>query len=450
MSLADALIRNKFNMRSILESVRQQIDKSPVSGAQIIIFFIAFLLNVVDGFDVVAMAVTMPSVTADWGISATEKGYILSAALIGMTLGAMYLAPFADKIGRRKTLLIATFIIGTSMIITGFIPPSVELMIAVRAVSGLGIGIIFASSATVASEFAPEKLRNLVVSLVIMGYASGATIVGPVSAWIMADSGWEMVFVYGGLFTLVMMLMIYLFLPESVEYIASHPLEDEDKVRQINCVLRKIKCPEITVQEWSPDLKTGKASVKDLFVESLRLETIGVWVIYFMGFLTMYFLMSWIPTLFVNSGYTRAEGIAALTLFNLGAVLGIVILGLITTKIKMAKPVSAYFVGAAMFLLYVALAKPTAISTLNILIFTIGFLLQGAFVAMYAMAARVYPAKIRATGIGWAAGLGRVGAIISPILVGHLVSASWEMYDLFWLFAIPLVVSGLVVFRYRY
>ncbi|MEC9260113.1 MAG: MFS transporter [Pseudomonadota bacterium] len=436
--------------RSILESVRQQIDKSPVSGIQIIIFLIAFLLNVVDGFDVVAMAVTMPAVTADWGITATEKGYILSAALIGMTLGAMYLAPFADKVGRRKTLLFATSSIGLSMIVTGFIPPFVELMIIVRAVSGLGIGIIFANSATVAAEFAPEKIRNLVVSLVIMGYASGATIVGPVSAWIMANSGWEMVFVYGGIFTLLMTLLIYIFLPESVEFIAAQSGKPEVRVNQINAVLQKLKCLPIAMEEWADEHQAEKVSVKSLFAESLKLETIGVWIIYFMGFLSMYFLMSWIPTLFVNSGYNRAEGIAALTLFNLGAVLGIVILGFITTRVKMAKPVSLYFLGAAVFLFYVAIAEPQAISVLNMLIFIIGFLLQGAFVAMYAMASRVYPAKVRATGIGWAAGLGRVGAIISPILVGYLVSSSWGMYDLFWLFAIPLVISGLIVFRFRY
>ena len=120
---------------SIVESVRHHIDKAPISVTQYIVFAIAFMLNVVDGFDVVAMSVAMPSLTADWGISATEKGYILSAALIGMTLGAMFLAPFADKIGRRNILLIATVMIGVSMVVTGFIPQSVEWMIAIRAQS---------------------------------------------------------------------------------------------------------------------------------------------------------------------------------------------------------------------------------------------------------------------------------------------------------------------------
>ncbi|APD88384.1 hypothetical protein BM524_00405 [Alteromonas mediterranea] len=435
---------------SIVESVRHQIDSSSVSPTQLIVFFIAFMLNVLDGFDVVAMSVTMPALTDDWGISATEKGYILSAALIGMTLGAIYLAPFADKIGRRKILLIATLMIGISMIITGFIPPSVEWMIVIRAISGLGIGIIFASSATVGAEFAPEKIRNLVVTVVIMGYATGATIVGPIASLIINHAGWEMVFVYGGLFTLFMTLMIYLYLPESVEFVASQSGNDRDKLTKINAVLAKMRCPQISSASNFSVKPNEKISVASLFADKMGMQTCGVWIIYFMGFMSLYFLMSWIPTLFVNSGYAREEGIAALTLYNLGAVAGIVVIGLISTKVKLAKPICIYFIGSAGFLFYVAYAQPESIAALNVLIFIIGFLLQGAFTAMYAMAARVYPARIRATGIGWAAGLGRVGAILSPILAGYLVAASWGMYGLFLLFALPLIISGVIVYWYKH
>ncbi|WP_412724348.1 MFS transporter [Alteromonas sp. D210916BOD_24] len=435
---------------SIVDSVRHQINTSSVSITQLTVFFIAFMLNVVDGFDVVAMSVTMPALTDDWGISATEKGYILSAALIGMTLGAIYLAPLADKIGRRKILLLATLMIGLSMIVTGFIPPSVEWMITIRAISGLGIGIIFASSATVGAEFAPDRIRNLVVTIVIMGYASGATIVGPVANIIINHAGWEMVFVYGGVFTLLMTVMIYMYLPESVEFIASQAGDEEEKRYKINSILNKMRCPILPSQADIRVETLEKISVTSLFTSVLKRQTVGVWVIYFMGFMSLYFLMSWIPTLFVNNGYAREEGIAALTLYNLGAVAGIVVIGLISTKVKLAKPISFFFMGSAAFLLYVAYMQPPSILALNTLIFIIGFLLQGAFTAMYAMAAQVYPARIRATGIGWAAGLGRVGAILSPILAGYLVAAAWGMYALFALFALPLIISGLIVYWYRH
>ena len=434
---------------SIVESVRHHIDKAPISVTQYIVFAIAFMLNVVDGFDVVAMSVAMPSLTADWGISATEKGYILSAALIGMTLGAMFLAPFADKIGRRNILLIATVMIGVSMVVTGFIPQSVEWMIAIRAVSGLGIGIIFANSATIGAEFAPEKARNLVVTIIVMGYAAGATIVGPIANAIIESSGWEMVFVYGGLFTLLMTVVLYFYLPESIEFIATQQGNENDKLYKINSILSSMGC---TAMRELPahQVEKQRISVTNLFKADLGKQTVGVWVIYFMGFMSLYFLMSWIPTLFVNSGYERAEGIAALTLYNLGAVAGIVLIGLIATKIKLAKPIAIYFIGSALFLAVVAYWQPTSVFWLNTLIFIIGFLLQGAFTAMYAMAARVYPTSVRASGIGWAAGLGRIGAILSPIVAGYLVAAQWGMYNLFMLFALPLLIAGVIVYWFKH
>ncbi|TPV60816.1 MFS transporter [Aestuariibacter sp. GS-14] len=434
---------------SIVESVRRQIDQAPVSATQYVVFAIAFMLNVVDGFDVVAMSVAMPSLTADWGITATDKGYILSAALIGMTLGAMFLAPFADKIGRRNILLIATVMIGLSMVVTGFIPQSVEWMIVIRAISGLGIGIIFANSATIGAEFAPEKMRNLVVTIIVMGYATGATIVGPIANTIIESSGWEMVFVYGGLFTLLMTAVLYFYLPESIEFIATQDGDQNDKLHKINRILSSMGCAAIRELPQHTAEKQ-RISVTNLFRHDLGKQTVGVWLIYFMGFMSLYFLMSWIPTLFVNSGYERSEGIAALTLYNLGAVAGIILIGLIATKIKLAKPIAIYFVGSAIFLAVVAYWQPTSVLWLNILIFIIGFLLQGAFTAMYAMAARVYPTNVRATGIGWAAGLGRIGAILSPILAGYLVAAHWGMYDLFMLFALPLLFAGIIVFWFKH
>lgn len=287
------------------------------------------------------------------------------------------------------------------------------------------------------------------VTIIVMGYAAGATIVGPIANAIIESSGWEMVFVYGGLFTLLMTVVLYFYLPESIEFIATQQGNENDKLYKINSILSSMGC---TAMRELPahQVEKQRISVTNLFKADLGKQTVGVWVIYFMGFMSLYFLMSWIPTLFVNSGYERAEGIAALTLYNLGAVAGIVLIGLIATKIKLAKPIAIYFIGSALFLAVVAYWQPTSVFWLNTLIFIIGFLLQGAFTAMYAMAARVYPTSVRATGIGWAAGLGRIGAILSPIVAGYLVAAQWGMYDLFMLFALPLLIAGVIVYWFKH
>ncbi len=430
--------------------IRQRIDKGPVTPVMVLVTLIGFLLSLVDGFDVIAMSVAAPSLSKDWGVSRAELGPIFSAALVGMAVGAAFLAPFADKYGRRRVILSATVSIGVSMIITGLIPKSIPLLVAIRFIAGLGVGVIFASAATIASEFMPERFRNLAVTMAIMGYPFGAMVVGPVANVVVPAQGWEMLFIYGGIATLLMGLFILFLMPESVDYLASKEDRSDDDIAHINRILARIKRESIEslpVATGQDNLKA--ASVKSLLGPKFMRDTLALWTTYFMGFLTLYFLLSWTPTLFVDSGFERAEGITALTYFNFGAVVGIIAIGLMVTGKSLAKPIAWFFLGSAVVLAGVWYWRPTGLLELNILIFVIGFLLQGAFTALYALAARIYPTTVRATGIGWGAGLGRVGAIVSPVVAGLLASNGWGMYALFLLFAVPLAVAGFMVARFK-
>lgn len=415
----------------------------------LIVVAIGFMLNMVDGFDVVAMSVAGPSVTTEWGVSDSEKGWILSAALIGMAVGAAFLAPYSDIFGRRLLVLSATALIGVSMIATGYIPQSVGLLIVLRAISGLGIGIIFASGATIATEFAPERYRNIAVTTVVMGYPFGAMLVGPVAQVVIPAQGWEMLFVYGGVATLLLGAMFYFILPESVEYLASRPDPMDQNLSEVNAVLKQLRRAPLSKLPPTAAESAGAGRVSSLLTPLHRANTVVIWVIYFLGFLTLYFLLSWIPSLFVDAGFSRRDGIAALTLFNFGGVLGILTIGLLTTGWKLAKPIGVFFAGSALCLIALYAYRAESLAVLNLAVLAIGFSLQGAFTAMYALAARNYPAAIRATGIGWAAGLGRTGAILSPIVAGYLAAAGWDLYSLSLLFALPLVLASAMVLRFR-
>jgi len=434
---------------SSIQEIRDRIDNGPIAPMMLVVIGIGFLLNMVDGFDVVAMSVAGPSLSTDWGVTDAEKGWILSAALIGMAVGAAILAPYSDVFGRRIMILAATALIGISMVATGFIPQSVSMLIVLRAISGLGIGVIFASGATIAAEFAPERYRNLAVTTVVMGYPFGAMLVGPVAQLVIPAQGWEMLFVYGGAATLVLGILFYFVLPESVEFLASKQTGTAADLAKVNAVLQKIKRRPLDtlVSEANAEMSSGR--VTSLFRDQHAKNTLAVWGVYFLGFLTLYFLLSWIPSLFVDAGFSRREGIAALTQFNLGGVLGILTIGLLTTKFKLAKPIALFFAASAACLLALYAARIQTLVVLNMAILAIGFLLQGAFTAMYALAARIYPTEIRATGIGWAAGLGRTGAIVSPVVAGYLAGAGWDLYALSLLFAVPLFVAGIFVLRFR-
>ena len=433
--------------------IRERIDNGPVNLTMVLVVLLGFMLNLVDGFDVVAMSAAAPSLIEEWGVSRAELGPIFSSALIGMAIGAAVLAPFADRIGRRVLVISATLLIGVSMIAVAFIPvgeSAIPLLIVLRFVSGIGIGIIFASGATIASEFMIEKYRNLAVTLAIMGYPFGAMVVGPAANAVIPLQGWEMLFVYGGTATLAMGVFIYFTLPESPEFLGSHAYQKNDALARINDVLRRLEREPIDEIPAAADVESEGGHVASILTPVFRVDTLSLWLTYFMGFLTIYFLLSWIPTLFIDSGFTRAQGISALTQFNLGGVLGIVTIGLVATNIKIAKPIGVFFISAAFCLVALYNWQPEALTILNAMIFAIGFLLQGAFTGMYALSARVYPTAVRATGIGWGAGLGRVGAILSPTIAGFLAASGWNMYLLFLVFAAPLIIAATVVVRFRH
>jgi MFS transporter, AAHS family, 4-hydroxybenzoate transporter len=429
--------------------IRERIDQGPVTLTQFLIILIGFFLNMVDGIDVVAMSVSAPALSAQWNITSVEMGYILSAALFGMMGGALFLAPLGDLYGRRKIVLSAVLITGISMIAAGFIQHSVPLMILTRAVTGIGIGAIFATAATFGSEFTPEKYKNLAVAMIISGYPFGAMVIGPIAAVIIPAYGWSMLFIFGGVATLVIFVFTFLLLPESVQYLQDCNKDENQKLNAINTVLRKLKRAPIDELPTKRVEENKSIRVRSLFSEELMSSTLKLWVIFIMGFLTIYFLLSWIPSLLVGSGYTMKEGIYALTLNNFGAMFGITLIGLLTTRYKLAIPVGVFFGMTALIMVYFAVTKPTDLTTLYALMFIIGIFNNGAISSMYAVAARVYSSYIKSTGIGWAAGLGRTGAIAAPILAGYLIAMNFSMYTLFIVFAVPVFIAATLIVTFK-
>ncbi len=433
--------------------IRERLDSGGFSPVMALVVGIGFILNLVDGFDVIAMSVAAPALTAEWGnINDKQLGWILSSALFGMAIGAAVVAPYADRLGRRIMLLASTIVIGICMVGTGITPRSVEILIILRFFTGLGVGVILASGAAIASEFAPEKYRNLAVAIAITGYPFGALLVGPVAQHVIPTYGWEMLFIGGGVMTLLIGLFVFIALPESIEFLLSRKTDREDALAEINKILHRLGRVPIDalpapVSEKESGIRAGKVS--SLLTSGLRLDTLCLWTIFFMTLLSLYFLFTWIPTLFVQSGYTRSEGIRALTFFNFGALVGIMFIGYWITKAKIARAVGVYLIGTSITLTALYGLRPTDLTMLNGVIFITGFFIQAAFTACYSLAARVYQTEIRTTGIGWSAGLGRVGAIVSPIVTGFLVSSDWDMYHLFLLFAVPVFIAGLITLRFR-
>lgn len=366
-------------------------------------------MNMLDGMDVMVISYTAPNISKDWSISPQSLGIVFSAGLLGMSIGAMFLAPRADKIGRKSMILICNLIMGMSVSAIYWVN-SVEVLTFFRVISGIGIGGMLASTATLTAENAPAKMKDFWVSFVMSGYPIGAVISGLIAANVIPEYGWKTMFQVAGLSTFITLPIVYLFLKESSEFLNKS-------------VLKK-----------SP-------AVGELLTDKYRKSTSMLWISIFMAFASLYFLTSWIPKLASVTGLLAESVIYAGTVFNLGAFCGIISQGYLSEKFGLQKTIFSYLIFTAVLMLVFGFFKGSML--VLILFGLIGFGIQGGFVGMYSLAARLYPTEIRATGVGWAVGAGRIGAIFGPLLGGFLIGAGFSMTTNFMIFAIPTLIGGI-------
>lgn len=428
--------------------VAEVIDNGKVSAQQMLVIGLCMFFNMLDGFDITAMAVVAGAVSTELELTPDRLGWIFSFALGGMMAGAMLLAPLSDVIGRRKMIIASVALVGVSILFTAKATTLTEFIV-LRFVSGLGAGAMLASQAALTAEYSPDKYRAFSVAAVTSGYPLGAMMTSVIAGFIMPDYGWRGMFWFGGALTLAMVVVAALFIPESLKYLFErHP---KNALARVNKILSKLKkevlaaLPEVSAAE--KDAKAGVvATMLKLLSKQHRKITLTLWTTFFLCFATLYFLMSWIPKLMDDSGFPVEVGRQAFFLFNLGGVLGVYLLGILSTRLKLTNIIFVLLFSSAIAMVVFAMA-PSERNLLLLIIFVIGLLQQGGFTGLYSAAAKAYPTDVRSTGIGWSIGLGRSGAVIGPAVAGYLIAGGLDMSANFYIFAVPMAVGGLIAYR---
>ena len=419
-------------------------DDGQIKMTQVQYFSIAicFLMSVLDGMDVLVVSYCAPAIAEDLNLGPKTLGFVFSAGLIGMAIGAVFLAPFADKFGRKKLILASAFIMGLSVLLTS-LSENISQLILMRLVSGLGIGCMLATTATLTSENVLNNSKDFWVSLVISGYPVGAVASGYVAAAIIPSYGWESMFVLAGLTTLLTIPLIFFFLSESPQfYLKKQP---KDALAKANKILIKMNFKPLDSLPKIGLKANNKPLVSRLFSEKYKISTLQLWAALFFAFGCLYFLISWIPKLATDAGLSIELAIYAGTIFNVGAFFGIVLQGYFSSKIGLKKTISFFLL--LTFLLMASFKLFIGTDILLLVYFLLGFSLQGGFVGLYAVAARLYPTEFKTTGVGWAIGMGRVGGILAPLIGGLLISIGLSLSANFFIFSIPaLIASGLTYY----
>lgn len=425
------------------------IDQGSFSVQKLLIVALCVLFNMLDGFDITAMAVVATPVAEELALTPDRLGWIFSFALAGMMLGAMALAPISDLIGRRRMIVLSLVLVGGSILLTANAGSLAEFIV-LRFVSGLGAGAMLACQATLAAEYSPARYRAAAVAIVTSGYPLGAMMTSVIAGQVMPEYGWRGMFWFGGAATLAMAVVAFLAIPESIKFLFER--RPANALARINKILDRLGEPGI---DSLPARGAAAAPPGGLFRNLAALVspphargTLILWSAFFLCFSTLYFLMSWIPNLMDASGFEPSVGRQAFFLFNLGGVIGIYLISALSTRFRLTNLVFGLSAASAMLMVVFAYT-PRELDLMLGLILFIGILQQGGFTGLYSTAAKLYPTSIRSTGIGWAIGLGRFGAVVGPAAAGYLIAAGFDMASNFILFAVPMAIGGFIAFTLR-
>ncbi|GAB2708648.1 MFS transporter [Aliiglaciecola aliphaticivorans] len=427
-----------------IQSFEHILDDGKLSTTQILVVLISFLLMILDGFDITSMSFVAQRVSEQLQINPTNLGLVFSVTLAGMMLGAMLIAPYADKIGRRKMLIASVIAIGISMFLTGLVSAFWQLIV-LRTITGLGVGSMLANVTALTSEYTPTKYRSFSVAIISAGFPLGATIGGIIVVPILPLYGWEIVFFTLGLVTLLMAVVVYCVVPESLQFLKTQGTPSA--LSRVNELLLKMQRSPIPEFVEDRQFKISKASVFSLLSPQFRTKTLQLWLTFLFVFISLYFLLSWLPKLVINEGLSESDSVFSAVALNGGGVVGSLLLGWFAANIGLTKLIGIFLSISGLAML--SFGFLFEYMNLFVLLFIIGFLLLGAYVGLYSTSAKMYPTEVRATGIGWALGLGRFGAVIGPYVGGLLITYGFSMELNFVVFAMPLILAAAFVFQLR-
>lgn len=379
---------------------------------------ICLFINMLDGVDLAIIAYIGPALARDWNLGPAELGLVFSGGLVGMAIGCLFIAPMADRYGRGPLLLAALSTITVSTIACGY-APSLELLIAARGFTGLGIGIVMSCLTALAAEAAPPEYRNWAVGIVQCGNPIAAVLTGIISADLTPVVGWRAMMIGTGLLTMSgipFALLLYRWERQAGTPASRGPV-------------------------------TG--AVVQILSTRYRSETLKLWLTAVVGVIIGYAVVSWIPKISVDSGFTEAEGIYAGVLYGVGAFFGTLLMSFGSLRLRLQRLIPIFYVAAATVIVaFGALDLP--LWAMWTTAFLIGVSLQGGYNGSYALAVGIYPAAVRATGIGWATGIARFGAIFGPVFVGFLLAAHLSVGLIFGIFGAMLLVGAIASSAVRF
>lgn len=426
-------------------NVSRLIDDRPIRPFHVRLVLLIFLVMLTDGYDQLAVGFAAPSMLPALHIDRSSLGAIISAALLGMLVGAPVFGWIGDRFGRRVTLISGVFIYGITTLLTAAVQTEAELLI-LRFITGIGLSGVVANAIALITEFAPKRVRATMVVLAQIGLTIGFMLPAVVSGVAEASYGWRFYFIAGGVTPLLIGVALLFGLPESLKFmvVAKRP------TRQI---LRGLKALDPSIEIASDatfsvsdtgNVEAGRSRAAGLFQDGLLWITPIIWILYNTFLAVNYFLHGWMPILFRGEGLSITETAVAAAMFDVGGVVGALVASRLVDRYGIAVIV-ALFLAACPIVGMIGFIGHS-VYLLGAMIFLAGFCLVGITLGTNAFTGTIYPTEIRANGVGWAIGIGRFGSMMGPLVGGWLIGMKLPIGQLFLALVVPLSVGVVLSF----
>jgi AAHS family 4-hydroxybenzoate transporter-like MFS transporter len=400
------------------------------------------LVMFLDGFDTQAISYMTPLIAKEWGLPRELLGPIFSSALTGLMVGYLVLSPLSDRFGHRRLILASTVAFGFLTLVTVAVTGVTELMI-LRFVTGVALGAAIPSAVALTTEYSPKRLRATFVLVIYCGFSLGFVAAGGVAAWSIPLYGWRSMLWIGAVAPLLLAIAVFVLLPESLDFLVRTKADP----RKVWRVLRRVDqdLPDDGPDKFTTDIAETRSAVGSLFQSGRSFGTIVLWLVFGLNLAEFYALQSWLPTILTNLHYPLSTVALATSLTTIGGIVAAFAIGPAMDRLGAYGSLAVvYFAGVV----FVALLGP-AISAppwvLLVAAFCAGFCISGGQKSVIALTAIFYPAPIRSTGVGWALGIGRLGGIGGPLLVGVLLGYQLSAASLFYAAAVPMLLAGILV-----
>ena len=428
--------------RQVLD-ISRLVDEQRIGAFTIRLVLFSFALMLTDGYDLLAASYGAPSLIAAWHVAPSSLGPMFSASPVGMVVGAPLLGWVGDRFGRRNTVILGTAIYGVFTLACAA-TQSLEQLMALRFLTGVGLGGMLPNITALNAEFAPKRMRATLIVLMFAGVTAGSTLPGLVVA-VIPGVDWRSLYIIGGVVPLVFAAALAFWLPESIKFLM---LKEGGNARsRIRQTVRQLR-PDLAIGEdvdfVSGETRANGAPIAALFQDGLHWITPLLWILFVANLTANYFLYSWMPVLFHAAGFTASQAALTTACYYVGGVSGGLLISWLLDR-KGLIAIAAFFAAGCVSVACIGLPGLQTFAVI-IFVFLSGMCVLGVQLGLNAASGLIYPTRIRATGAGWSFGIGRLGGIFGPMLGAWLIGLKLPTMQLFFAPAVPLGIGAVTCY----